>query len=134
MKLTTQEEALELRRAFQKQYPGIASFVDEAARAMPKGWTRSATHDLVKTILGPLARTWQRKDGRCQIGYERGKQKVILGDGESWEAVFRQVFIQPLAARERLREVMREDMAAARAKRAAQATEPAGVTVEGGQS
>lgn len=99
---------------------------------LPKGWTRSATHDLVQMILGPLARTWQRKNGRVQIGYERGKQKVILGDGESWEAVFRQVFIQPLAARERLREVMREDLEAARAKRREALTELTQASEEAG--
>jgi hypothetical protein len=66
-------------------------------------WNRSGTDDLVKTILGPMARTWKDKTtGRISIGLEKGDKKMIIGAGDSYRSAFETVFINPQKAIEQL--------------------------------
>lgn len=68
-----------------------------------KTWNRAATDDLVKTILGPMARTWKDKStGRISIGLEKGDKKMIIGAGDSYRSAFETVFINPQKAIEQL--------------------------------
>lgn len=59
-------------------------------------WNRSSVDDLIKRILGPLARTWKDKStGRISVGLEKGSKKMVLGSGENYRRAFENVFVDP---------------------------------------
>lgn len=74
-------------------------------------WTKAQTVKVVKEILGPLARVWER-DGRVSIGYSKGDKHLVLGSGVDYREAVHNVFLVPFRNRERLAEVMREELAA----------------------
>lgn len=70
---------------------------------MKSEWTRAATDDLLKNILGPLARTWKDKNtGRVSLGVQKGDQKLVLGSGDSYRSCFERVFVNTVGAMEKL--------------------------------
>lgn len=70
---------------------------------MKNEWNRAATDELVKGILGPLARTWKDKStGRISIGVQKGDRKLLLGSGDSYRSCFEKVFVNTVGAMERL--------------------------------
>lgn len=70
---------------------------------MKDTWNRASTDDLLKCILGPLARTWKDKHtGRISVGLQKGDRKLVLGSGDSYQRAFEVVFVDTKKAMERL--------------------------------
>lgn len=65
----------------------------------PDRWTHSATHKAVQRTLGMFGRVWRRQVNGADhitIGMSRGKEKVELAWGKTFQEAFENLFVKPL--------------------------------------